>query len=73
MTIIGGVGTLYERFVGAGVIEFGSHYLMGLKDIHPIFERWIIIFGAIFIITVLFFPKGIVGTIRQKWSQRKSR
>jgi branched-chain amino acid transport system permease protein len=73
MTIIGGVGTLYGAIIGAGVIELASHWLMDLRDVHVIFERWIILFGLIFIITVLFFPLGIVGTIRQKWNQRKAK
>jgi branched-chain amino acid transport system permease protein len=72
MTIIGGVGTLYGAILGAGVIELASHWLMDMRDVHPIFERWVILFGFVFVITVLFFPLGIVGTIRQKWNQRKS-
>ncbi|BFH12122.1 hypothetical protein J6TS7_08380 [Paenibacillus dendritiformis] len=31
---------------------------------HPIFERWIIFFGLLYIIVVLLFPAGIVGTLR---------
>jgi branched-chain amino acid transport system permease protein len=73
MTIIGGVGTLYGAIIGAGVIELASHWLVDLKGVHVIFERWLIIFGLVFIITVLFFPLGIVGTIRQKWYQWKTK
>ena len=72
MTVIGGVGTLVGAIVGAGIIEFSSHWLMGLRDVHPIFERWVILFGIIFILIVIFFPAGIVGTIRQKWKSRRS-
>jgi branched-chain amino acid transport system permease protein len=72
MTVIGGVGTLVGAIVGAGIIEISSHWLMGLRDVHPIFERWVILFGIIFILLVMFFPAGIVGTIRQKWKARRS-
>lgn len=63
MTIIGGVGTLIGPIIGAGVIEFTQHYLSGLARDYPIFERWIIFFGILYILAVIFFPKGIVGTV----------
>lgn len=71
MTIIGGVGTLIGPILGAGVIEFAQHYLSGLAKSFPIFERWIIFFGIIYILAVIFFPMGIVGSIRQALSKRK--
>jgi branched-chain amino acid transport system permease protein len=64
MTIIGGVGTLVGAIVGAGLIEFAHHWLTELAKVHWIFERWIILFGIIYILAVMFFPKGIVGSIR---------
>ncbi|MDG5787437.1 branched-chain amino acid ABC transporter permease [Evansella sp. AB-P1] len=71
MTVIGGVGTLLGPIIGAGVVEVSSHYLMGLANIHPIFERWVIMFGVVFILIILFFPAGIVGTINQKYKSKK--
>lgn len=62
MTIIGGVGTLVGPIIGAGIIEFAHHYLSGLTDVHWIFQRWIILFGTIYILAVIFFPNGIVGS-----------
>lgn len=71
MTIIGGVGTLIGPILGAGIIELTQHYLSGLAKDYPIFERWIIFFGITFILVVIFFPKGIVGTIQEKlWKRR---
>lgn len=67
MTIIGGVGTLVGPLIGSVVIEFAQHYLSGLARNFPIFERWIIFFGIIYILAVIFFPKGIVGTIYAKY------
>lgn len=71
MTIIGGVGTLFGAIVGAGLIEFAQNGLMGLAKMHWIFERWLIFFGIIYILVVIFFPKGIVGTLKQ-WRQIRS-
>ncbi|MGE8205169.1 branched-chain amino acid ABC transporter permease [Heyndrickxia sp. NPDC080065] len=64
MTIIGGVGTLIGPIIGAGLIEFAHHWLSELAASYPIFERWIIFFGILYILAVMFFPAGIVGTIR---------
>lgn len=71
MTIIGGVGTLIGPLIGATAIEFAQHYLSGLARDYPIFERWIIIFGIIYILAVIFFPRGIAGTIGQKYTKWK--
>ena len=71
MTIIGGVGTLIGPIIGAGVIEFAQHYLSGLARNYPIFERWIIFFGILYILAVIFFPRGIVGTVFIKYNEWK--
>ena len=73
MTIIGGVGTLIGPIIGAGVIELAQHYLSGMAKEHPIFERWIIFFGIVYILAVIFFPKGIVGTIQHALWKRKNK
>ncbi|TQR17980.1 branched-chain amino acid ABC transporter permease [Psychrobacillus soli] len=73
MTIIGGVGTLIGPIIGAGVIELAQHYLSGLAKEHPIFERWIIFFGIIYILAVIFFPKGILGTIQYAFWKQKNK
>ncbi|MBM7579676.1 branched-chain amino acid ABC transporter permease [Jeotgalibacillus terrae] len=69
MTIIGGVGTLVGPILGAGVIELAQHYLSGLARDYPIFERWIILFGILYIIAVIFFPRGIVGGIQRVFAK----
>ncbi|MBM6617151.1 branched-chain amino acid ABC transporter permease [Bacillus sp. RD4P76] len=71
MTIIGGVGTLTGAILGAGIIEFAHHWLTGLAKVHWIFERWIILFGIVYILSVMFFPKGIVGTTMHWFEKRK--
>ncbi|WNF38651.1 branched-chain amino acid ABC transporter permease [Bacillaceae bacterium IKA-2] len=71
ITIIGGVGTLFGAIVGAALIEYTRHALMDLASVHWIFERWIILLGTVFILVVMFFPKGIVGTTKYWWTKRK--
>ncbi|ADC48855.1 ABC transporter permease protein [Alkalihalophilus pseudofirmus OF4] len=71
ITIIGGVGTLFGSVVGAAIIELARHGLMDLAKVHWIFERWVILFGIIFILVVMFFPKGIVGTTKHWWDKRQ--
>jgi branched-chain amino acid transport system permease protein len=73
MTIIGGVGTLVGAIIGAGIIEFSHHWLVELAKVHVIFERWIIFFGIIYILAVMFFPKGIVGSLRSLNLKRKKK
>ncbi|WP_067725202.1 branched-chain amino acid ABC transporter permease [Oceanobacillus damuensis] len=70
MTIIGGVGTLVGPILGAGLVEFAHHWLSGLSDVHWIFDRWIILYGTVYILVVIFFPLGIVGTIQSKLTNR---
>ncbi len=73
ITIIGGVGTLVGAIIGAGLIEFAHHWLTELAKVHWIFERWIIFFGIIYILAVMFFPRGIVGTLAKLRNKRKSK
>ncbi|MHA6250506.1 branched-chain amino acid ABC transporter permease [Oceanobacillus sp. CAU 1775] len=70
MTIIGGVGTLIGPIVGAGLVEVAHHWLSNMTDVHWIFERWIILYGTVYILVVIFFPQGIVGTIHSKFTNR---
>lgn len=62
MTIIGGVGTLTGPMLGAGVVRLLSTYLSGLRSVHPIFARWPLLFGLVYIAIVMLLPRGIVGT-----------
>ena len=72
MTIIGGVGTLVGAIIGSGLIEFAHHWLTEMAKTHWIFERWIIFFGIIYILAVMFFPQGIVCTLKSlRWRKDK--
>lgn len=74
MTIIGGVGTLVGSIIGAALIQIAHDWLTDLAQVHWLFERWIILFGIIYILAVRFFPQGIVGSIQRladRWKERK--
>lgn len=67
MTIIGGVGTFIGPVVGStslhilDVIFRDAVFQIGTFEIN-IGERWLLILGFIFILVVLVFPYGMVGT-----------
>jgi branched-chain amino acid transport system ATP-binding protein len=65
MVILGGVGTLVGPALGAGAIVGLRNYLSSYLN------HWIIVLGAIYIATVLFAPKGIVGFARRWWKPRE--
>jgi len=60
MTIIGGSGTLYGAIVGSALVTIVHEWFSSLGSVHPIFERWLIIFGIVYVAVVLFFPGGLV-------------
>ena len=58
MNLLGGPGTFFGPFIGAGVFLY-------LEDIISGFTKyWMIVLGPIFVLCVLFFPQGIWGTVR---------
>jgi branched-chain amino acid transport system permease protein len=61
MTIIGGVGTLIGPIIGAGVVHLMGYWLERWFGSH-----WTLIYGAIFMLIVIFMPYGIVGTLRAR-------
>jgi branched-chain amino acid transport system permease protein len=57
MALLGGMGTFFGPFIGAAVFLLLEN-LVSLWTVH-----WQLLVGAVFVICVLFFPKGIWGTI----------
>lgn len=57
MTLLGGAGTFFGPFVGAGT------YLVLEDRLSVITESWPLVVGAIFMAFVLFLPQGIWGTL----------
>ena len=63
MALLGGFGTFFGPFVGAAVFQlFGD--VLTLWTVH-----WQLYLGATFIVFVLFFPRGIWGSILQLAAQ----
>ncbi len=75
MTIIGGVGTFSGPVIGAASLHlseriFNREFVIGATTIN-IGESWSLILGIIFIVVVMVFPQGIVGTW-SRWRARRS-
>jgi branched-chain amino acid transport system permease protein len=68
MVVLGGIGTLWGGAVGAALIVELNDYLAGAG-----FEETGIITGAIFIVVVLLFRRGVWGTARDLVAARASR
>ena len=66
MCLLGGMGTFFGPFVGAAAFLY-------LEDVMTTFTtHWMAAVGAIFMVFVLFFPKGIWGSILH-WLRRPLR
>jgi branched-chain amino acid transport system permease protein len=64
MTLLGGMGTIFGPVIGALVITSLENYLAP-------FGQWVtVITGAIFVVCVLAFRRGIVGELAAWWSKR---
>ncbi len=63
MALLGGMGTFFGPFVGAGVFLLLEN-LVSIWTVH-----WQLVVGLIFVGCVLFFPRGIWGTFLHWWAQ----
>lgn len=75
-TIVGGTGTLYGAIVGAAFVQLVQKYLLELRSIHYIFSRWLLFFGAIYVLVVLYMPMGIIGAYQRAakaWQKRREK
>jgi branched-chain amino acid transport system permease protein len=86
MVVIGGMGTLYGAVIGATIFLLAESYLQALMGtisssleglpilpqlFHP--DRWLLWLGILFILSVYFFPSGIVGKLRARRKSESSR
>jgi branched-chain amino acid transport system permease protein len=77
IVVIGGMGTMYGAVVGAFLFILAQNYLKTLMGqasealsgipmlaaiLHP--DRWMLWLGVLFVLSVYFFPIGIVGRLR---------
>jgi branched-chain amino acid transport system permease protein len=64
MLVIGGVGSLWGAFVGAAIYLGIQNYLSSYTD------RWQLIVGLIFVLTVLMMPNGIANAVASAAARR---
>jgi branched-chain amino acid transport system permease protein len=77
IVVIGGMGTMYGAVVGATLFIIAQNYLKALMGhasaalegvpilaaaLHP--DRWMLWLGVLFVLSIYFFPIGIVGKLR---------
>ena len=62
-TLVGGPGTLLGPLLGTGLMTMLIDRLSGLTT------AYLIVVGVLLIVMTLWFPKGILGTIRDKWAR----
>jgi branched-chain amino acid transport system permease protein len=63
MCLLGGMGTFFGPFVGAALFLY-------LEDVvTTLTKHWMAVVGVIFIVFVLFFPRGVWGSL-MRWLQR---
>ena len=57
---VGGRGTLIGAIVGAVLVNLAKTWLTGAAP-----ETWLFVLGALFVLTTLVFPRGIVGLLQR--------
>ena len=78
MVVIGGMGTIYGAVIGATLLVLAQNYLQGVMEgaghavsglpilpelMNP--DRWLLWLGILFVLSVYFFPTGVVGRLRR--------
>jgi branched-chain amino acid transport system permease protein len=78
IVVIGGMGTMYGAVIGATLFLLAQNYLKSLMAsgsealagvpvleaaLHP--DRWMLWLGVLFVLSIYFFPSGIVGKLRR--------
>jgi len=65
---VGGRGTLSGAIVGAVLVNLAKTWLTGVAP-----ETWLFFLGALFVLTTLVFPRGIVGLLHQaRWTRARA-
>jgi branched-chain amino acid transport system permease protein len=71
MCFFGGFGTLLGPILGGLVLESAQQYLTVTYSNGG--SLYLILFGALFLLVILFMPRGIVVYARDWWNRRESR
>jgi branched-chain amino acid transport system permease protein len=65
MTILGGSGVFLGPAAGAAIFFVMEHMITAYTT------NWMIVLGAILIVLVLAFPKGVLGSLIDRWARRQ--
>lgn len=86
IVVIGGMGTIYGAAIGSGLFVIAQSYLQDLLKLgsdaaagwpwlsallSP--DRWLLWLGVLFVLSVYYFPTGIVGRLRGQGGQPAAR
>lgn len=63
MVALGGPGTLFGAMIGAAIVVFFKNF------VSVYIERWMMVMGVMFILTVIYAPDGIVGLMRRGYKR----
>ena len=79
IVVIGGMGTIYGAAIGAAlfviaqgylqdILKIGSDATVGLPWLSALLspDRWLLWLGVLFVLSVYYFPTGIVGRLRRR-------
>ncbi|MCL4774012.1 MAG: branched-chain amino acid ABC transporter permease [Burkholderiaceae bacterium] len=84
IVVIGGMGTMYGAVIGSALFVFAQSYLQdlmgwisagfeGVPLVAALFspDRWLLWLGVLFVLSVYYFPTGIVGKLRARALARR--
>jgi len=66
-SILGGINTLFGAVLGTGILKTLDVVLSGVT------ERYVLVMGVMFLVIIMFAPKGIAGSARQIWEAYKGK
>ena len=85
IVVIGGMGTIYGAAIGAvlflvaqsylqDLLRLGNEAASGLPWLAALFtpDRWLLWLGVLFVLSVYYFPTGVVGRLRANAARRRS-
>jgi branched-chain amino acid transport system permease protein len=64
MAIFGGIGPFYGPILGAAILGYLEEILLTRFPYY-----YMLIFGTILVVTILFLPEGLVGLVRKVWKR----
>ena len=77
VVVIGGMGTMYGAVIGSALFMLAQNYLQNLMSLLargvgdvPVLsavlapDRWLLWLGVLFVLSVYYFPSGVVGRLR---------